>query len=237
MEEAASRGITVFLYPCYCGAAGTSEGWLAEIAAASDAQMYAWGQYIGSRYKDYDNLVWMIGADIDPDDITNLRSRLNQVALGIKSVDGACRMFSAENEPNLSAMDEWTGSGWLTLNSLYTSSGTVPTLVAAEYTRSGALPLFNIEDYYEGEHSMTALKLREEAYWEVLHGCTLGRFFGNYPLWGFTYNSADWADSLGSSGSVSQSWLGKLMRSREFWLMVPDLDHSVVTDGYGSGNN
>jgi hypothetical protein len=40
---------------------------------------------------------------------------------------------------------------------------------------------------------------------------------------------------LGSAGSVGQSWFGKLFRSREHWLLAPDINHAVVTAGYGSG--
>ena len=45
-----------------------------------------------------------------------------------------------------------------------------------------------------------------------------------------------WKSELGSAGSVGQSWFGKLFRSREHWLLVPDIDHTVVTAGYGSGS-
>jgi len=48
--------------------------------------------------------------------------------------------------------------------------------------------------------------------------------------------SPTWQNQLSSAGSVGQSWLGKLFRSREFWKTVPDLNNSVVTAGYGSGS-
>jgi hypothetical protein len=57
---------------------------------------------------------------------------------------------------------------------------------AAQYnklTTHPAVPPFQVEDWYEGEHSMTELQLREEAYWEVLSGCYLGRFFRNDAIW------------------------------------------------------
>jgi hypothetical protein len=44
-----------------------------------------------------------------------------------------------------------------------------------------------------------------------------------------------WQSQLGSNGSVAQSWLGKLMGSREHWKMVPDASNTVLTGGIGSG--
>jgi hypothetical protein len=37
--------------------------------------------------------------------------------------------------------------------------------------------------------------------------------------------------------SFDQQRLGDLFRSREHWKMVADLDHAVVTAGFGSGAN
>ena len=236
IQQAQNYGITVLLYPAYAGFQAGDEGWGAEMQAATDQQMYAWGQYVGNRYRNYDNVIWVIGADANPADYPNLRSRLNQVALGISSTDTNHRLITAQNWLGNSAMDSWSNYSWLTLNSVYNHTN-VAGASASNYARAGALPLFSIEDNYENEHSMTALQLRQEAYWEVLNGCTLGRVFGNNPIWGFSYLSSSWSSSLGSSGSVSQSWLGKLMRSREFWLMAPDLSHTVVTAGYGSGSS
>ena len=231
IQQAENYGLTVLLFPAYAGYLCGSQGWCAEMRAATDAQMYSWGQYVGNRYKNHNNIIWVIGADVDPTAYANLQSRLNQVALGIKASDPNHSLMTSHNAPGKSAMDSWTGYSWLTLNSAYQSDVGMASACASNYSRSGALPLFAIEDYYENENSMTALDLRNEAYWAVLNGCTLGRVFGNNPIWDF---STGWQNSLGSTGSVQAALLGKLMLSREFWLMAPDLDHTVMTAGYGS---
>jgi len=98
-----------------------------------------------------------------------------------------------------------------------------------------------MEDYCEGEHSMTALGLRTEGYWAVLSGAYLGRQFCNNAIWSFgdSYDSmgASWQSQLSSPGSVGQEWLGKLFRSREHWKLAPDVTHTVVTAGYGNLGN
>ena len=74
----------------------------------------------------------------------------------------------------------------------------------------------------------------------------IGSVFGNNPIWCFNtvnpsaavpcLNRSSWQSQLGSPGSVGQSWFGKLFRSREHWKLVPDINHTVVTAGYGLGS-
>jgi hypothetical protein len=101
------------------------------------------------------------------------------------------------------------------------------------------------ETWYENSNGLAALQVREEGYWGVLSGCTLGYLFGNTPIWCFNssssasscYHTVTWQSQLTSNGSVTQEWLGALMRSREFWKMVPDASNAVLTGGIGSGTS
>src|SRR5262249_16626015 len=91
----------------------------------------------------------------------------------------------------------------------------------------------------EGEHSMTEFEVRQEGYWAVLSGSTLGRFFGNFAIWNFSWPGATrspWKKQLGKAGSLGQEWLGKRFRSRGDSLLVLDINHQVMTNGYGSGS-
>jgi hypothetical protein len=97
------------------------------------------------------------------------------------------------------------------------------------------------EDWYELEHSETALSLRTEAYGAVFGGCTLGRLCGNGVIWPFNSTSAasgnvqspTWQSQLSSQGSTDQQRLGLLLRSREYWKLVPDISGTVMTASTG----
>ncbi len=125
------------------------------------------------------------------------------------------------------------------INWVYAPYANMQASCASNYARHGALPAIAGEDWYEGEHSMTELQLREEGYWEVLSGCTLGRLFGNDAIWTFggPYETMGqtWQSQLDSAGSTSQQFLGGLFRSREFWKLAPDTGNKTLTAGYGSG--
>ena len=65
IEAAAKRGIGVWLCPAYLGAGGGDEGFFQEIKAAGPAALRGYGRYVGQRFKDLSNIVWMMGGDYE----------------------------------------------------------------------------------------------------------------------------------------------------------------------------
>ena len=133
---------------------------------------------------------------------------------------------------------------WLNLNWAYPQLTTTVAAAQNAYTQSPFLAPLCGENFYELDHSLIELNVRFEQYSEVLSGCYVGRIFGNGAIWSFdslngdtccTTGSPNWQTELSSPGSVSQEYQGRLFRSREHWLLVPDINHTVVTAGYGSG--
>jgi len=240
LQRAAAHHIAVLLNPAFSGyPCAKEQGWCPQMESTSDAVMLGFGKYLGKRYQSYPNVMWLIGGDAD---IThrgnNLRAKLNDMALGIYSED-AVHLMTAENIRGESALDQWSGAPWITLNALYNLPQNFVSAGHANFQRHDFLPFFELEDWYEGEHGMTPLALREEAYSAVLSGAYLGQFFGNDAIWTFGSPSEtmgkDWKTQLNSDGTVGRQWLGRLFRSREHWKLVPDIDHTVVTAGFGSG--
>jgi hypothetical protein len=248
ISRAAAHGISVFLFPAYLGYGSRqcnihNEGWGTDMERASETVMRAWGVYVGNRYKSFPNIIYVIGCDADPRTCSpSLMGNLNAVATGIKSVDSV-HLMTADNAGQQSSLDVWSGYLWLDISDMYGASNVAK--LNLEYTRSDFLPFFQGEDTYEGEGSATPLSLRHRQYWSVLSGAYLGSFFGNNPIWCFNEtnpasavpcpSSPTWQSQLGSVGAIGQSWFGKLFRSREHWLLAPDINHTVVTAGYGSG--
>ena len=74
IQSAAAKGIFVLLAPAYVGYQCGNEGWCAELTAATNAEMTTWGAYVGNRYKDYNNIIWLIGGRQPPN--ATVRSRL-----------------------------------------------------------------------------------------------------------------------------------------------------------------
>ena len=237
IRRAEAHGITVALAPAFVGLSADL-GYLTSYQRSSDSVLTAYGEFLGNRYKGFPNIIWAMGGDVDPS--TGVVPKLSALATGIRSQD-TVHLFVAEGEPQHAATDTFAGTTWMDLNWLYFHTTNIPSGAAANYLRSGSPPSFLGEGWYENEHSLTELQLRQQGYWAVLSGAYLGNGgFGNNPLWYFNggphAQSGDpsWKNQLGSAGSLAQEYLGKLFRSREHWKLVPDLEHTIMTAGYDS---
>jgi hypothetical protein len=227
IRQAAENGIQVFLAPVYLGYIGTDEGWIEEVLANGPEKCRAWGRYLGKRYRNFDNLVWLIGGDRNPD---KARGDVDAVVEGIKEFDNR-HLFTAHCHPENSALDQFKDEGWLDLNDTYTY-GIVHKKLLADYNRVPPMPFTLTESTYEGEHNASAVQIRRQAYWAILCGAT-GQFMGNRPVWLF---DPGWEAALNSTGAQDMARLKVFFLSRPWYDLVPDQKHEVVVDGLGEFN-
>ncbi len=232
LEEAAKNGIYVLLAPIYLGYKGTDEGWINELLALSPGKCLEYGRYLGRRYKNFDNIIWVMGGDRNPE---SALERVDLIALGIKEHDHK-HLFTAHCAPENSAFSQYSGGGWLSFNTVYTYELIHPRLYRA-YDRDPAEPFILIESSYEGEHNSTEVQIRRQAYWTILCG-GFGHVFGNNPIWHFNGPTLfpvkeTWQQAMDLAGSVSMEHWGDLFRSRKWYELVPDPKHEVVTKGLG----
>ena len=125
----------VLLYPIYLGYMGTDEGWVEETLANGPEKCLNYGRYLGKRYKDFDNIIWMMGGDRHPGPALE---DVDMVALGIKEYDQR-HVFSAHCDPEHSAVDDFSGGRWLDFNTTYTY-GIVHAKLLQDYNRTPAMP-------------------------------------------------------------------------------------------------
>ena len=232
IRKAAENDIQVLLYPIYLGYKGTDEGWMEEALANSPAKCLDYGRYLGKRYKDFDNIIWMMGGDRHPGPALE---DVDMVALGIKEYDQR-HVFSAHCDPEHSAVDDYSGGRWLDFNTTYTYE-IVHAKLLQDYNRTPAVPFVLIESSYEGEHNSSEVQVRRQAYWAVLCG-GFGHVFGNNPIWHFDGPGlfpvkVTWQQAMDLPGSVGMQFWGQLFRSRSWYDLIPDQKHEVVTRGLG----
>jgi len=224
IEKAAEYGIQVLLAPIYLGYEGTDDGWFEEVLAAGPDRCLEYGRYVGNRYKNFDNIIWLMGGDRNPGPALE---HVDMIALGIKKYDKR-HLFTAHCHPETSAMDQYSGGGWLDFNTTYTYA-IVHRKLLYDYNRTPTVPFILIESTYEGEHNASEAQIRRQAYWAILCGA-FGHVFGNRPIWLFDNG---WQDALNYSGSINMMYWGKLFNSRKWYDLVPDQKHEVVTEGLG----
>jgi len=232
IHKAGEYGIQVLLAPVYLGYVGTDEGWIEEILKLPPEKCLAYGRYLGNRYKDFNNIIWLMGGDRNPE---TALERIDLIALGIRESDKR-HLFTAHCHPENSGVDRYGAGGWLDFNTTY-SYEIVHEKLLADYNRTPPWPFVLIESAYEGEHNASEVQIRRQAYWAVLCG-GFGHFFGNNPIWHLNGPtlfpvSGTWQQAMDLPGSVSMMHWGRLFRSRPWFDLVPDQKHEVVTRGLG----
>jgi Protein of unknown function (DUF4038) len=234
LGRAAELGILVLAVPCYLGypdpgkspfnPEAKSEGWYDEVLASGVAACEAYGQFLGERYADADNVVWMMGGDRNPG---KALEHMRAVVRGIRR-GGARQLFTAHVLPEHMVTEVFPDDDWLEVTTTYTY-GMIHQQVLRNYNRVPTRPTFLVESTYENEHNASELQIRRQAWWALLSGAC-GQCVGSYPVDVFQYG---WESALDSPAIRSMGHLKHLVESYRWWELVPDARHEVLVAGIG----
>ncbi len=229
LNLAAQHGLQVMLGPLET----SGGGWTATARANGTNRCRAYGQYLGNRYQNFDNLIWWSGNDFQDWMDTDSDAVVRAIAEGIQSADTRHQHTLMLDYPVSGSLDNPAWAPILGLNASYTYWPTYAQ-VLADYNRTNFIPTFMAEAHYEFEGLYEAEGspevLRRQAYWSLLSGAC-GQFYGNHFTWQFI---AGWQTNLNTTGSVQMANVKSLFASRRWHELVPDQDHTVVTAGYGT---
>jgi Protein of unknown function (DUF4038)/Concanavalin A-like lectin/glucanases superfamily/Putative collagen-binding domain of a collagenase/Bacterial Ig domain len=195
----------------------------------------AYGRYLGNRYKNVPNIVWMSGNDFQTWQDAASDADVRAVALGILDNDTNHLHTVELNYLASSSLDDSTWTSILGLNATYTYYPSYSRLLQ-DYARSAFLPNFLVEANYEFEALQgpmtTAAILRKQEYWAMTSGAA-GQLYGNHYTWPF---SSGWKSYLDTPGAIQMGYLVALFAPRAWYDLVPDTTHALVTAGYGTSS-
>lgn len=234
LRRAREKGFLVLLTPAYIGYGGGDEGWWHEITKNNLEALRGYGRFLGNRYRDFGNIIWVSGGDYDPPDKKPVRA----IVEGIKQADPKA-LHTAHNAPETSVPDFWKGESWLDLNPVYTYEDVCPHVLKA-YRHPNRRPVFLLESAYEFEHGAAEQRIRRQAYHALLCGAS-GQIFGNNPIWHFGHKGIfpalfDLRKALGSRGAQSMTHLVNLFAAVPWWELEPDFKRTFLTEG-GRGHD
>jgi hypothetical protein len=225
---AAQYGITVFLDSF------DTQGLQGFQSQSGVGNCYAYGQYLGNRYKNFPNIVWIMGNDFQTWNNTAQNAASAAIMQGILSVD--------PNHLQTTELNYWvSGSHDDPLTLLYTTLGGAYTYYATyaevlkEYNASPTMPTFMVEANYEGQNNTGEDQgdlptLRRQEYWTMTSGAT-GQMYGCDVIWAF---GNGWQQYLNTPGVTQLTYMAGLFNSVQWYNLVPDQNHTVVTAGYGT---
>jgi Protein of unknown function (DUF4038)/Putative collagen-binding domain of a collagenase len=231
VNRAAGHGLTTMLDPIETG------GLIKALRKNGAVKAFNYGVYLGNRYKNFNNIVWLTGNDYK----INAGDDALMVAVikGIKSADSK-HLHTSENYSDKSAggqtsLDDASIGRLLDFNGAYVWTATYLSMYHA-YNQS-SIPAYLNEGNFEqatwGGELGTPELLRRQAYWATLCG-GVGQIYGHKLVVWFL---SGWQSNLNTPGVTQIHHWKDFFSARAWYDLLPDETHSVVTSGYGTLGN
>ena len=229
VKLAAAHGMTLLLEPAETG---SFRDLLRSNGVTKD---FAYGEYIGTRYRSAPNIIWLSGNDYQTNEWASYDPYTTALARGLRSANPRRLQTVELNYPVSLSTDNRNWAGLININSAYTYAPTYADVLRG-YDRTPSMPVVMIEANYEGENNTGGPPtggdvLRRQEYWTMLSGAT-GQVYGDHYTWGFQFGP--WKDQLNTTGSAQLTIMVKLLRSIPWYDLVPDQTHRLVTSGFGT---
>ncbi len=212
-----------------------------------------YGKWLGERYKDQPNIIWILGGDRNPEKPLHFEI-IRAMAGGIHDGDQGKHLITYHPSGGKSSSQWFHSTSWLDFNMAQTGHGMrnnpVYIQVDHDYNLHPVKPCLDGEPQYEDHpvafsalnERFVAYDARQAAYWAVLAGA-LGHTYGNHNIWQMwtpqrtpiTWARIPWYYAIHQPGAMQMGYMRKLFESRPFLEMVPD--QSLLANVYGQDKN
>ena len=232
IQLAAKHHLLVFVDPI------ETIGWLPALRNNGMRAAYAYGQYLGNRYKGFNNLAWINGNDFNLWTVPQDDDLVQEVSKGIRSAAPNQMQTVELHVRTSSSFDDPSWIPLIELNGTYTYSPTYIQMLHS-YNQRPVAPVIMIEAHYDWEDVGTPpdfgtpYVLRKEDYWTSLSG-GIGQWYGNKYTWSF---ADGWKDMIDTPGVEQLGIWAKFFSALPWYDLVPDQDHEFLTAGYGTFGN
>jgi hypothetical protein len=243
VEKAESEGLVVALLPMFIGFQNHGFEYL------DTSNAYEYGRFLGERYSDAPNVIWVLCGDNSPDTAEE-RVLWNLMAKGITegvagSEDYTRTLMTCHVQNRQSSATWFHHAPWLDFNmrQVWAMFEFVQHDLMQDYALKPPKPTGLGEGSYEDGRQylrindgipIDALAIRKQAYWSYLSGGY--HTYGNTNTWhlGVHENEGgeDWRMALASEGATHLTVLREFFASVDWWKLVPD--RSVFVSGQGA---
>lgn len=196
---------------------------------------YTYGAWIANRYKDFWNIIWMLGGDrkLEP----SHRKIIDAMAAGIRSVDKH-HLITFHPPGAQDSTDFLWDAEYIDFHTAQTSHATDRCYqieeVMIKMANASEKPYMDSEPRYEDHpacfdasigYFWDAADVRQNAYWSVLAGAC-GHTYGNHAIWSMTRTASDyfpytWEKALNHEGAEQMKWVKELRLRRDYASLCP----------------
>jgi hypothetical protein len=250
VKKAEEKGIFIGLLPTWGDKWNRKWGEGPQVFNPENAK--AFGKFIGQRYKNNPNIIWILGGD-RPVEIELQRQVIVAMAEGVREGDGGRHLISFHPTGGNGSSQNFHNEPWLDFNMRQNGHSQSYTeryyTTAEDYRLQPAKPVIDAEPIYEDHpvnfnpdqngHS-TATDIRRPLYWDLFTGA-FGHTYGHHSVWQMWDQSREpinrplmpWYEAIDQPGAGQMMYGRLLMESRPFLTRIPD-NSIIVTDKIAS---
>ncbi|MEM6377218.1 MAG: glycoside hydrolase family 140 protein [Bacteroidota bacterium] len=244
IQKADELGMHIALLPTW-GDKVNTKSWGVGPVVFEPENAYKFGKWIGNRYKDYDNIIWIIGGDRNPRENSDDVTLWNEMAKGIVEAAGGYEktlmIFHPQPKEKGGSSTWFHQKKWFDFNMHQTghcaNQGTYKHIMH-DYALEPIKPVLDGEPLYEDHPNCFNAKelghsnhedIRIIMYWNIFAGA-FGQTYGCHDVWQMYKNGRDpinqplrpWPKALDLPMANQVKHLKNLMLSRPFFSRIPD---------------
>jgi hypothetical protein len=223
----------------------------------NEKNAYTYGKWLGNRYKDDENIIWMLGGDRPPQkDTSDWRPIWRAMARGLREGTGYKAFITYHTWGGEKSTSQYLHKEeWLSMNTMQSGHGSghdVPVWkwIDRDFKLPNPKPTLDAEPNYE-DHPVNPwpkwnpkdgffddYDVRKQCYRSVFAG-GCGVTYGHHGVWQFysereepiTNVDRSWTNGLDRPGAFSVSYLRKLIECRPYIGRI--YDPSMIVEGQG----
>jgi hypothetical protein len=249
IQQAAKKKLYMGLLPTWGSNVGNMRPGAPVLFNVQNA--YQYGLFLGKRYRDYTNIIWIIGGDTPPQrEGADWKPVWRSMAKGIREGTGNKVLISYHPPGEASSTDYWRGDNTIDINMIQSGHRIHDfhnwDWILRDYNLPPTKPVLDGEPNYE-DHPVNwqnntgyfrDYDVRKQLYRSVFSGAC-GVTYGHQAVWqfyngkgkSFAYPDRFWTEALDRPGAFQAGYLKNLILSRPSLNRVPD--QSIIKSAQG----
>lgn len=205
-----------------------------DIALINSENARLYGHWLGERYKNAANIIWVLGGDRQA---AGFEEVYRSFAMGLKEGDGGAHLITYHPCGGRSSAQYFHDEPWLDFNMIETWGewSSIYPAVLSDVVRTPVKPVVLAEGAYEDgpEYPLgpiTPLLMRRQAWWAFMAGgfCT----YGQNQMWRM---GKDWDKTFDTPGAMQMAKMKEILTSFNWWELMPN--QWVIDAGVSSEKN
>jgi uncharacterized protein DUF4038/collagenase-like protein with putative collagen-binding domain len=247
VKKAGSLGLFIGFLPTWGDKWNRGRGAGPEVFNPQNTEVY--GEWLGRRYKDALNIIWILGGDRAIESDTH-KEVIRAMARGLRKGDGGAHLITLHPRGGSGSSEPFHNDDWLDFN--MRQNGHVTEFnpryeqTRVDYDRTPTKPVLDGEPIYEDHpisfrakelgHSVAA-DVRRPLYWDLFTGAC-GHTYGHHSVWQMWQPGRQpvnnplmpWYEAIDQPGAGQMQYGRRLIESRPFLTRVPDDSVIVAAD-------